>query len=125
MGYWDELEIFRCADGCQELAKRDDHGNLAKGRQDLAEHHGQGSSTSAKDDVTADMGSCPTVESPTRAPDRVEPFDFVIFAIPPSVWHGVTIRENDKKIDPTVEIGEIGMAPAVKFFSDVKETASG
>ena len=21
MGYWDELEIFRCADGCQQLAK--------------------------------------------------------------------------------------------------------
>ena len=22
MGYWDELEIFRCADGCQTLAKK-------------------------------------------------------------------------------------------------------
>ena len=22
MGYWDELEIFRCADGCQELARK-------------------------------------------------------------------------------------------------------
>ena len=22
MGYWDELEIFRCADGCQKLATK-------------------------------------------------------------------------------------------------------
>ena len=42
MGYWDELEIFRCADGCQELARRMTTEISAKGRQDLAEPDGEG-----------------------------------------------------------------------------------
>ena len=50
------------------------------------------------------------------------PYDYVILAIPPSVWADVPIigRWQERRI-PTDEIGKMGMAPAVKFFSDVKE----
>lgn len=119
MGYWDELEIFRCADGCQELAKRM--------TTEISQKDGKiWPNTMVKViDISKDDVRLTWVPVRNGTPDtgsgQVERFDYVVFAIPPSVWNAVTIRENEKKVDPTAEIGDIGMAPAVKFFSDVKE----
>ncbi len=48
-------------------------------------------------------------------------YEYVILAIPPSVWPDVQISADGKRMHPKNEIGMMGMAPAVKFFSDVKE----
>lgn len=119
MGYWDELEIFRCADGCQELAKQ-----MAT---EISQKDGKiwpntmvNAIDIAKEDVTLTWVPVRNGK-PDTGSGQSERFDFVIFAIPPSVWYRVTILEHDRKVDPSVEIGQIGMAPAVKFFSDVKE----
>jgi monoamine oxidase len=119
MGYWDELEIFRCADGCQQLAKAMS--------TEVSQKDGKiWTDTMVKQiDIAKDHVRLTWVPvrdgTPATGSGQSERFDFVIFAIPPSVWYRVSILENDRKIDPAVEIGQIGMAPAVKFFTDVKE----
>ncbi len=123
MGYWDELEIFRCADGCQQLAKE-----MAKeitkkfaGRIDL--------NTMVKViDILKDSVSLTWVPvrggKPDRGPGQSEAFDFVILAIPPSVWDqtdNVGIKVDGTPVRLRDNPGTMGMQPAVKFFSDLKE----
>jgi monoamine oxidase len=52
-------------------------------------------------------------------PPDVTYYDYVILAIPPSVWPALLI--TPPPWHPKNEIGIMGMAPAVKFFSDVQE----
>ncbi len=92
MGYWDELEIFRCADGCQELAKRmtteisQKDGKLWPNTMvkviDISKDHVRLTWVPVRDG-TPDTGS-----------GQVERFDYVIFAIPPSVWDA---RDDQRK----------------------------
>src|SRR5207253_2224524 len=45
---------------------------------------------------------------------------YVILAIPPSVWPQVTITDG-KDVNPQVEIGDMGKAPAIKHFTPLTE----
>ena len=120
MGYWDELEIFRCADGCQELA-----------RQMEAEINKKPGCKVYRSlmvkaiDISKDTVKLTWVPvrggKPDTGPGQEEQFGFVILAIPPSVWGKGTVDIKPKHPMDKDQIGEIGMAPAVKFFSDVTE----
>jgi monoamine oxidase len=129
--YWDELEIFRCADGCQTLAKRiaekiqtkqygPEPAKLLRLRAvtqinlsgDLSE---KGVTVSVK--KTRPNGEF----ADDTPPFPISGFSYVILAIPPSVWPRVKIWADDKDADPAKEIGQMRMNDAVKFFSKVKE----
>lgn len=121
MGYWDELEIYRCADGCQKLAIE-----IAKDIQ--INHRCRVLLRHAVTQISLEMGAAKKPVSvgtkavvhgkPTiRLPD--EGFDYVILTIPPSVWDGVNIQPVHPK--DAGQVGRMGMGNAVKFFSDVKE----
>jgi hypothetical protein len=126
MGYWNELEIFRSADGCQELAN--------KMAEEIRTKHGKyGSKVLLSTAVThiglskqgVVLGSRKVVdEAKGKLADKPLPllnYDYVILAIPPSVWADVKITADSKDAHPKDEIGLMGMGPAVKFFSDMKE----
>lgn len=134
MRYWDELEIFRCADGCQTLARK-----LA---DDIKTKYGAKLLLStAVTNIDIHTKKCAYKGTQTQGRDLNKPcvvlgakqvnpngklantqptftlYDYVILAIPPSVWKDVTITVDGKSTQPPV----MGMGPAVKFFSDVKE----
>ena len=126
MNYWNELEIFRCADGCQTMANKMAyeikhrfgatlHGNTAVTRIKLT-GKGVELETSPVLDRKGTLGK-------SRRADA--PFHYVILAIPPTVWERVTITEQqgkaEKVIKPEVEVGVMGEGPAVKFFTDLKK----
>lgn len=143
MRYWNELEIFRCADGCQTLAEK-----IAK---DIENNYGawlrpNRAVTSidirAKKCVDKRKGvdpnkPCVVLESKKVNPDGTLDrkadsisYHYVILAIPPSVWKerdvrgvkkGVKITVDGKPRHPADEIGLMGMNPAIKFFVDLKE----
>ncbi|MGH9890601.1 MAG: flavin monoamine oxidase family protein [bacterium] len=120
MGYWDELEIFRCADGCQQLAKKmEEEINKKKGCKIVRDTMVTAVDI-LKDEV--ELALAP-VSNKKRAhgAEQLERFEFVILATPPSVWAGVNIKVRGEKADPTDKIGKMHMNGAVKFFSDVKE----
>lgn len=126
-GYWQELEIFRCADGCQTLATKIaekiqtkkygpepatvrrltavTHINLFKGGVTLG--------------VKATKPDGKFVDD--KPPLLIPGFSYVVLAIPPSVWPRVKITADGKDADPAKEIGQMRMNDAVKYFSDVKE----
>jgi len=119
MGYWDELEIFRCADGCQELAMR--MAEEIKKKDCLINLNAAVNAFDIlKDKVTLTWVPVRNGKA-DRGSGQQEEFKFVILAIPPSVWTGVDINVDGKKTDPTDKIGQMHMNDAVKFFSDVKE----
>ena len=126
--YWDELEIFRCADGCDALATR-----LAAAIQ-----------TPQYGPVPAKLARLVAVTQiqitrlgvalglkATRPDGRFKDdkttvlpgFSNVILAIPPSVWARVEITVDGRKVDPAdaSEIGPLQMNDAVKHFSPLKE----
>ena len=132
LGYWEELEIFRCADGCQAMAAK------------LAEEIQTEEKPAKKPKAVVRISTAVTnidlskggvtikvkgVQPNLRLVDGVpvalsQPFDYVILTIPPSVWDGpdaVKIAEDGKGISLKGEVGIIGMGPAIKYFSDMKE----
>lgn len=131
MGYWQELEIYRCADGCQTLAlKMADELEARPGcevrrrqavtRIDLA--------LTGKACAGLASASCVGIASRllgsdckplVKLPPRVERFDYVVLAIPPSVWESVKIAPVHP-MQPS-QVGLMRMGDAVKFFSSVKE----
>jgi monoamine oxidase len=131
MRYWDELEIFRCADGCQTLAKKianeiqleefqREYGakiklyvSTAVTKIDLSQTKGPGVELWSK--KVMDQRQEKLVPS---KPD-VTRYEYVILAIPPSVWSDLVV--SPPPWHPKIEIGVMGMDPAIKFFSDVKE----
>jgi monoamine oxidase len=132
-GYWEELEIFRCADGCQTLAKKIAEKiqtkqcgpepakvfrNVAITRIELSSKEGVKLwYKDTRDNKFVDE----------KAPPKPIPgfFSYVILAIPPSVWSppALKITADGKDVDPAdaKEIGQMDMNDAVKYFSDVKE----
>ena len=123
MGYWEELEIFRCADGCQKMADRlaaqiktGLGGKVLLGR---AVTH---INITEKGVV---IGSRKVVDSSRGTldddPAILLPYDYVVLAIPPSVWEKVAVSDSGKKLDLHTEVGRLGMGGAIKLFSDVKE----
>lgn len=128
MRYWDELEIFRCADGCQTLAKKmaeqiqstDRVKQLPPAKLLLSRAVTHINLT--KQDVI--LWSKRVVSSDGKLAEEASipsTYSYVILAIPPSVWGDMKIKAEGKNAHPNDEIGKIGMAPAVKFFSDVKQ----
>lgn len=122
MGYWDELEIYRCAEGAQRLAVE-----IAK-----EVHAAKGCRVVTKLAVTRialpRSSSAPVLVRATstrgrevdRRLDRLVsplglPYDRVILAVPPSVWDLIEITPTH----PKDVIGLMGMGGATKFFSRV------
>jgi monoamine oxidase len=127
LGYWDELEIFRCADGCQALAtkiaekiKTKKYGpEPATVRRLVAVTHINLSSAGVTLGIKATRADGKFVDD---KPSFIIPgFSYVILAIPPSVWPRVKITANGQDADPAKEIGQMHMNDAVKYFSDMKE----
>jgi monoamine oxidase len=123
-GYWDELEIFRCADGCQTLAME-----IAKAIQ--TKKYGPKPAVvrrlTAVTSISLSKGLLVLGLKRTRANGEfvddkeilLPGFSHVILAVPPSVWPGVKIRVDGNDADPAKEIGQMHMNDAVKYFSDV------
>ena len=126
-GYWDELEIFRCADGCQTLATKiaekiqtKKYGpEPATVRRLVAVTHINISKTGVTLGLKATRRDGKFLDD--KPPLLTPGFSYVILAIPPSVWPRVTITAYGKDADPAKEIGQMRMNDAVKYFSDVKE----
>jgi monoamine oxidase len=123
MGYWNELEIYRCADGCQRLALKI-KGEIAGRRHHPSGHqceilvHRAVTDINLRKDggidvVSRKVSGHELVGAPIRGV-----YDYLILAIPPSVWGGVTIRPVHPK-EPS-QVGLMGMGDAIKFFSEVK-----
>ena len=123
MGYWEELEIFRCADGCQALAlKMAQQIEAITGKKIVRQRAVTSISLNDRGaflvtyHVTKD-GKLDKVSTPPELP-----FDSVILAVPPSVWRRVTITRKDKSpVDLRVAVGVMTMGPAIKCFSAVKK----
>ena len=113
MGYWEDLENFRCADGCYAIARhlRDDFAGkpLCALRMRTA--------------VTAiDLAGVPRVTwNRVDNNDRIMPgsqsedFDYVVLATPPSVWRHTTV--TPKALGFPDSPGSMHMGPAIKFFT--------
>jgi monoamine oxidase len=125
MGYWNELEIYRCADGCQTLALKmaaDIQGRKyrcqvalrrAVTQIDLEPLRGKAVSLTSRAVVVRTGGKV------VYGPARVEGFDHVVFAIPPSVWREVAFKPA--ALHPATTIGVMDSGGAVKFFTDLKD----
>jgi monoamine oxidase len=125
--YWDELEIFRCADGCDALATR-----LAAAIQ-TTQYGPQPAKVSRLVAVTrinisplgVILGLKATNPDGSFKDDKLPipsvVFSRVVFAVPPSVWERVQITVDKKAVDLAKEIGSLHMNDAVKHFSKVKE----
>jgi monoamine oxidase len=113
MGYWDELEIFRCADGCQKLATKMAY-EITKNPKGKIELNAEVTHIDVKETVALQWKK--KLDN-KKLEERGGTFDFVILAIPPSVWGKVRITPEH----PKDKIGPVGMGAAAKFFSDVKE----
>jgi monoamine oxidase len=127
MRYWHELEVFRCANGCQELAlqmakKTIGLSNIKRRTAVTQIHLG-----SAKVKVTYRLVISYNNKKPTYGKPYSQEYDYVILAVPPTAWRYISITAEDpgdrklQNVDLEKEIGHIGMGPAVKLFSDVKE----
>jgi monoamine oxidase len=138
--YWNELEIFRCAEGCQTLAK-----SIAESIRSVdkmlppveirfgravthIELSNRGARVGHKDVIDPVKGIL-TPGKPTFTS-----CNYVILASPPSAWqkHGVNVpqltitADDGRRVTPVdlfgkKAIGTIGMFPAVKFFSKMNE----
>jgi monoamine oxidase len=127
MGYWEELEIYRCGDGCQRLAQEIAaeiqarkgcrvSRNLGVRRIELRPESGGGVLVTARStkDTTVDRWLRDKI--PGNPLMDTQRYDYVVFAVPPSVWADIEIVPTH----PKDVIGMLGMGAAVKFFSRVK-----
>lgn len=119
MGYWDELEIFRCASGNQRLAD-EMAGEIRKNGGSLVLKTAVTQIDIHPGDVQLTTRPVAWPEGKSGSARRPASFQYVVLAIPPSVWSDVTIRDNGSPLDLKTEIGQMGLGPAVKFFSSFK-----
>ena len=135
--YWDELEIFRCADGCDALAtKLKEAIETPQNKMQLGKVHENEAVKQihfAKDGTVTIWHKATTKKNDGKFVDatparRVDGFSHVIFAIPPSVWSGVRITTDRPGtapakdiVDLNKKIGLLHMNGAVKHFSKVKK----
>jgi monoamine oxidase len=112
MGYWEELEIFRAAEGCQTLAR-------AMAGEFATAWRGRFKMRCAVTKI--DLSKRPDITWNELDKDGrmlktgQAGFDFVVLAIPPSVWGDVTITPLHP-MDPK-QVGVMRTGPAVKHFS--------
>jgi monoamine oxidase len=126
MGYWHDLEIFRCADGCDTMATKIADEILARPKANSLPNVMRNTAVtrielSRKDRVK--VGFKKVISDDGKlAPGQVDlHYDYVILTIPPSVWSGVEIKVEGKTILLKDEIGSVGMGDCVKFFSNMKK----
>jgi monoamine oxidase len=116
MGYWTELEVFRSSEGCQSLA-------LALAHE--FETKLQGRLRRQRLVVAIDLAHRPLITSRGfdghLLPAETAAFDYVVFAVPPSVWSAVKITPVHP-MDPG-QVGVMNSGPAVKFFSELDRRA--
>ena len=110
MGYWQATEVYRCADGCQTLAAKMAAELVAKSRCTIRRN------TTVTDIDLAKRVTLKWQNVGTGKQDQGQ-FDFVILAVPPSVWGDLKITP----FDPKKTIGLIQMGPGVKFLSNLSE----
>lgn len=122
-GYWSELEIFRCADGCQALARKMAQKIQTTKYADVRTLTAVTHIALSASGVT--LGLKRTLANGKFEDDKpamlLPGYSYVILAIPPKVWHDVSISADGKKVDPKKEIGHVQMNDAVKYFSDLTE----
>jgi monoamine oxidase len=117
MGFWEQTEAFRCSDGCQSLVRA-----MAARLADKKHYKFTLlSNTPVKEivfDLTAPIKPRPAAlkwERSAATSGVNSNFDYVILAVPPSVWDEIRITPQH----PKDTIGSIQMGPAVKFFSNL------
>lgn len=112
MGYWEELEIFRAADGCQALAR-------AMAQEFAAAWRGRFKMRSVVTRIDLSKRLDITWNELDKDGRMVKAgqagFDYVVLAIPPSVWGNVAITPVHP-MDPK-QVGVMNTGPAVKHFS--------
>jgi monoamine oxidase len=126
MGYWNELEIYRCGDGCQRLALAiADEVHHVKGcrvfthtgvRHIDLRPPGGGVVVTAQSTREGTFNDWLRGKIPVNPARDIRHYDCVVFAIPPAVWGYVKIVPAHPS-----KIGLMGWGVAVKFFSNVKE----
>lgn len=116
LGFWEQTEAFRCTDGCQTLVKK-----MAAKLTDPKKYKFTLLPTPVSEINIGPGNARPVALKWERnaAAAKMDPnFDYVILAVPPSVWADI------KKITPDHPkdvFGPIQMGPAVKFFSNLKD----
>jgi monoamine oxidase len=124
MGYWDELEIYRCGDGCQRLAlaiaeEVSAFQGCRVGRQlgvrriDLRPAVGGGVLVTARSTKDTAFDRWLKDKIPDNPLMQTRRYDHVVLAVPPTVWGDVEILPHH----PKDVIGQPGMGAAAKFFS--------
>jgi monoamine oxidase len=127
MGYWHELEIYRCGDGCQRLAQaiaaevNAREGcrvirNLGVRRIDL-HPQGGGVLVTARSTKNTRFDEWLREKIPANPLMDTRRYDCVVFAVPPTVWGDIEITP----FHPKDVIGLMNSGAAVKFFSKVKK----
>jgi monoamine oxidase len=126
MGYWNELEIYRCGDGCQRLALAiADEVHHMKGCRVVTHtgvRHidlrppGDGVVVTAQSTREGTFHDWLREKIPVNPAKDIRHYDCVVFAIPPAVWGYVKVIPAHPG-----SIGLMGWGVAVKFFSNVKE----
>ena len=126
MGYWDELEIYRCADGCQRLALAiAAEVNARKGSRVIRNYgvrridlrSAGGVLITARSTKNTSFDKWLREKIPANPVTDTRRYHYVIFTPPPSVWSDIEILPAH----PKDTIGLMGMGPAVKFFSNVRD----
>jgi monoamine oxidase len=116
LGFWEQTEAFRCSDGCQVLLKR-----MVTKLGDTKEFKFTLLNNTEVTNIETDSFDPPKPVKlqwkSTAAVKRVDPgFDFVILAVPPSVWDKIKITPQHPK-----DAGPIQTGGAIKFFSNLKD----
>ena len=113
--YWEDTEVFRCEDGNVSIAR-----NIAKRLTEPPRPFGLPVLPAGKiipavvTQLKVANNQVEVVASPreTRAP-RVSTFDYVVLAVPPSVWSRITVI--GAQLPPAIQLG-----PALKFMAETK-----
>ena len=110
MGYWQSTETYRCADGNQTLA-------IKMAAELVATHKCKILLGTAVTDINlAKRITLKWQNIVTRKPEQGQ-FDYVILAVPPSVWPDLKITPYH----PKDTIGLVQMGPAVKFLNNLRD----
>jgi monoamine oxidase len=110
MGFWEQTEVFRCTNGCQELVLK-----MAAQLKDAKYKFQLLLNAKVKTITISDTGV--KLNYQYGSAQKAEDFDYVIFTVPPSVWDKITITP----LHPKDIIGSVQMGNSGKFFSALED----
>lgn len=137
MGYWEELEIFRCAEGCGTMAEKmaaDLKAGVkgkAKVRINLLSPVTQIHLTDSG--VVLGVAKATTKGEISKDPPLPVFHDYVVFTAPPPVWNRVSVSAGGRlgnpgtkvtgavPVDLKADIGIMQDGPAIKHFTVAKD----